>query len=126
MKCLVDCRHSINGSFISKSTFSFFSFSLHYATCKVLVPTPGIEPTPPKVEARRLNCWTATEFPVSIFFQHQTLTEHFLPDNRDCTRCQRLNMKKTVSKSLTVSLSLSLLLSLCSACPLQPRDSYPS
>ena len=32
-----------------------FLFWPHYAACKILVPQPGIEPTPPAVEAQSLT-----------------------------------------------------------------------
>ena len=35
--------------------------------CRTLVPHPGIEPTPPAVEAQSPNHWTTREFPVSLF-----------------------------------------------------------
>ena len=31
--------------------------------CGILVPQPGIEPTPPAVEAQSLNHWTTSEVP---------------------------------------------------------------
>ena len=36
----------------------------HAVTCGILVPQPGIKPTPLAVEARSLNHWTARESPV--------------------------------------------------------------
>ena len=41
------------------SSFFFFMFWLHHAACGILVPQPGIEPTPPALEA-----WTVREVPV--------------------------------------------------------------
>ena len=35
----------------------------------ILVPQPGIEPTPPAMEARNPNHWTAREVPKSTCFQ---------------------------------------------------------
>ena len=29
--------------------------TLHYTACEILVPRPGIEPTPPAMEAQSLN-----------------------------------------------------------------------
>ena len=43
-------------------SFSFF-FSLHRAACRILVPWPGMEPTPPAVEAQSPNYWTARQVP---------------------------------------------------------------
>ena len=39
-----------------------------HTACGILliVPLPGIEPTPPAVEAQSLNHWTAREVPVNI------------------------------------------------------------
>ena len=36
----------------TKNPFFFFSFWPHRAACGILIPGPGIEPTPPAVEAR--------------------------------------------------------------------------
>ena len=33
----------------------------HCTACRILVPGPGIEPTPPAVEAWSLNSWTTRE-----------------------------------------------------------------
>ena len=39
-----------------------FLFLWPYCTaCGILVPSPGIEPVPPGLEARSLNLWTARE-----------------------------------------------------------------
>ena len=35
--------------------------------CGILVPSPGIEPVPPAVEAQSPNHWTAKEYPVLNF-----------------------------------------------------------
>ena len=40
--------------------FLFFFF-LHHAACRILVPRPGMEPTPPAVEAQSPNYWTARQ-----------------------------------------------------------------
>ena len=45
-----------------KLHFSFF-FWWHSVACRILVPQPGIEPSPPAVEAQSLNYWTAREVP---------------------------------------------------------------
>ena len=39
---------------------------MHRKACGILLPQPAIEPTPPAVEARSLNHWTAREVPESI------------------------------------------------------------
>ena len=36
--------------------------------CGILVPRPGVGPVPPKVEAQRLNHWTAKEVPKYLYF----------------------------------------------------------
>ena len=41
--------------------FQISFFWLCPAVCGILVPQPGIETTPPVVEARSLNHWTARE-----------------------------------------------------------------
>ena len=45
-------------SYVSYMVFFFFSFWPHYLACGILVPWPGIEPSPPAVVARSLNHWT--------------------------------------------------------------------
>ena len=52
--------------------FAFFCFCFwpHSMACRILVPQPGIEPTPPAVEAWNLNHWTTKEIPVSSCFYH--------------------------------------------------------
>ena len=40
---------------------SLLFFWPHRVACGILVPLPGIEPTPPAVEAWSLNHWTARE-----------------------------------------------------------------
>ena len=48
----------------------FFLFWPHPMACRILVPQPGIEPTPPSVEACNLNHWATQEIPVSSCFYH--------------------------------------------------------
>ena len=38
------------------------------AACGILVPQPGIEPTPPALEVWSLNHWTAREAPRMVFY----------------------------------------------------------
>ena len=38
-------------------------FLLHLVACGILVPPPGIEPVPPRVEAQSPNHWTTREVP---------------------------------------------------------------
>ena len=40
--------------------------------CRILVPQPGIEPTPPALEVQSLSCWTARE--VQMFFSRSLAT----------------------------------------------------
>ena len=40
---------------------AFFCFWLCNTACRILVPRPGIKPTPPAVEAQSLNHWTTRE-----------------------------------------------------------------
>ena len=46
----------------------FFFFWPRCTACRILVPRPGIEPTPPAVEVRSLNHWTAREFPPLLHY----------------------------------------------------------
>ena len=39
----------------------------HHVACGMLVPQPGIEPTPLAMKAQSLNLWTAGEFPRLVF-----------------------------------------------------------
>ena len=58
------CGHSTKGGFFCLAVlFLFFVFWPHRASCRILVPRPGIEPTPPVVEAWSLNRWTARDVP---------------------------------------------------------------
>ena len=43
--------------------FKIFTFWPRYAAYRILVPWPGIRPTPPALEAWSLNHWTAWEGP---------------------------------------------------------------
>ena len=36
--------------------------------CGILVPQPGIEPTPPAVEVQSVNHWTTREVPFIVIF----------------------------------------------------------
>ena len=42
---------------------SFFFFLPRRVACGILLPRPGTEPTPPAMEVRSLNHWTAREVP---------------------------------------------------------------
>ena len=46
----------------------FFFLWTHHAARGILVPRPGIEPTPPAVEAWSLSHWTAREVPRTISY----------------------------------------------------------
>ena len=49
------------------SAFFFFFLSWpHRTSCGLLVPPPGIEPTPPALEAQSLNHWTTREAPQHV------------------------------------------------------------
>ena len=62
-----------NATLIKFLAALFFFFHQHKA-CRTLVPQPGIEPTPPAVEAQSLNHWTSRKVP----------QQHF--KNTDCVR----------------------------------------
>ena len=47
----------------------FWSFGPE--ACGILAPGPGIEPSPPAVEAQSLNHWTAREVPGAYFFMEE-------------------------------------------------------
>ena len=51
-----------------KGDFKVVFFFGRCAACGILVPQPGIEPVPPAVEPRSLNCWTAREAPLRVAF----------------------------------------------------------
>ena len=48
--------------FIQFNKISFFGCP----ACRIIVPRPGIEPTPPEVEAWSLNHWTDREVPTIL------------------------------------------------------------
>ena len=48
--------------------FFFLWPHLHLKACRILVSWPGIEPTPPALEAWRLTCWTTREVPAANAF----------------------------------------------------------
>ena len=47
--------------------FSFFFLLLHCTACRILVPSPRIEPAPLAVKARSPNHWTTREDPFDSF-----------------------------------------------------------
>ena len=47
----------------------FFFFWLCHTACGILIPRPGIKPTPTAVEAWCINYWTTREIPSSPFFK---------------------------------------------------------
>ena len=49
--------------FFFNNSFYFILFWPRRAACKILVPRPGIEPTPPAVEVWIFNHWTAGGVP---------------------------------------------------------------
>ena len=68
-----------------KANFNFIIiFWSHYVACRIIVPRPGIEPTPLEVEAWSLNHWTDREVPtiLSVPSSHPILslysTYHYL------------------------------------------------
>ena len=52
----------------------YFAFWPCHAACGILVPQPGIEPTPPAVEAWSPNHWTARKAPMPFIFKSEDLT----------------------------------------------------
>ena len=52
--------------------FFFLNLSPHREACRILVPQPGVKPTPPAVEAWSLNHWTTREVPYSLQFKIPT------------------------------------------------------
>ena len=47
--------------------YYYFNFWLYHATCRILVPRPGIGPAPPAAEAPSLNRWTPRKVPPQVF-----------------------------------------------------------
>ena len=47
--------------------FCFYFFWPHHTACGILVPLPAVEPVPPVVEVKSLNCWTARRVPEPSF-----------------------------------------------------------
>ena len=55
---------------ISLRYCAFKKKKFSFRACGILVPQPGIEPTPPAVEAQSLNHWTAREVPTPILLNY--------------------------------------------------------
>ena len=51
--------------------FLFYGSPPPHATCRILVPWPGIKPAPPAVEVRSLNRWIPREVPTVSLSQSQ-------------------------------------------------------
>ena len=51
--------------------FALLFFLATHAACRILVHWPGIEPGPSAVNSWSPNHWTAREFPVGYFLDHQ-------------------------------------------------------
>ena len=51
---------------------SFFFFESRHVACGILGPRPGIEPTPPALEAWSLNHWTSREVPLPSVLSGKT------------------------------------------------------
>ena len=56
--------------FFSQIRKAFFFFLQCHLACGILVPWPGIKPTPPALEAQSLNHWTNREVPIIIFLKY--------------------------------------------------------
>ena len=54
---------------IQWSENSFLQGAVHHLACRILVPWPGIEPSPPVVEAQSLKHWTIREVPTGSCFR---------------------------------------------------------
>ena len=68
----------MQGIILSIVPISFF-FLPHRMACRILVPQPGIKPTPPALEAWSLNHWMAREVPVvPISFEVKGLSEIYI------------------------------------------------
>ena len=59
--------------FILNNPLWFFFFKLYYMACRILVPWPGIEPTPSAVKMQSPNHWTTRKFPTIPCFYSVTL-----------------------------------------------------
>ena len=51
----------------SSGLYHFFFFWPHGTACRILVPQPGIESTPPAVRAQSPNLWATREVPSCLF-----------------------------------------------------------
>ena len=58
---------------------SFFFSWPHHTAYGIVVPWPGIEPTPPAVEAWSLNQWAAREAPWLDFLIERQVSSHLTP-----------------------------------------------
>ena len=66
------CLHMVF-SLVSLCSPFFFFFKINTSwpctslACRILVPQPGIEPTPPAVEVHSLHHWTTRDVPLSSY-----------------------------------------------------------
>ena len=77
----------------------FFFFLPHRVTCGILVPQPGIEPTPPAVEEWSLNRWTATEIPMGWIFVVTLTCVRLTPVNSTLWNCTVMKTQEEVCTS---------------------------
>ena len=63
----LDHSLGLSVTLVTPTLWSEFFFRLCHMACGILVPQPGIEPTPPELEASSLNYWTAREVPLRYF-----------------------------------------------------------
>ena len=80
-------------------SFSFFFF-LHRAACRILVPRPGMEPTPPAVEAQSPNYWTARQVPPFWNLVVVQLLTHVWVFMTPWTTAHQAYLSFTISQSL--------------------------
>ena len=72
---LLHCRQILY-LWATREAMFYFSFIIYlffwpHSTLDILVPWPGIEPTPPALEAWSLNHWATSEVPPSLCFKRQ-------------------------------------------------------
>ena len=94
LKCLRNCKEPQQISFLKLGVWSnikwipsvfleclFFFFWPHHVSCGILVPWPGIKPTPLAMKAQSLNHWTTGEFPGMPFQGRHRCTFCYLKVN---------------------------------------------
>ena len=79
-------------------------FWLSHATCRILIPQPGIEPRPSAVEVWSPNHWTASEVPYFTFLRNlHTVLHSDYTNLKPCQQCTTFLFPPTFSPTFVVN-----------------------